>query len=271
MSSNITLLRDNPPETWLGVAAGLVIFVFASLLLILSELSQPLGTSALTGTLYMLGFWGLLLSPELGLMVGWIRGFPRWSYPYPIPALLMALFIAFVSTPGLTIFGYPTFGRELWGLRAFIPLLLGGGFAWLITRSFQPLKHFFTQMKQDPTLATYALTGTLPLFILIAYDEIDRAYSLRDMVIVSSLMILMALFYLRSQSYRQRGLTLGLGIPLIVSFAKVSTTAYWLGLGPGHVSVSGVILWTLIVIAFYLSPILLSGIIWTVFRPTAEA
>ncbi len=271
MSSNITLRPDSPPESWPGVAAGLAIFVIASLLLILSELSQPVGTVGLTGTLYMLGFWGLLLSPELGFTAGWIRGFPRWSYPYPVPALLMALFIAFVSTPGLAIFGYPTFGQELWGLRAFIPLLLGAGIAWLITRSFQPLKHFFTQMRLDATLATFALTGTLPLFILIAYDEMDRGYSLRDMVIVSILMILMAILYLRSLSYRQRWLALGLGILLIIGFTKVSTAAYWLSQGPGHADVRAAILWTLIVTAIYLSPILLSGLVRTVFRPSAEA
>jgi hypothetical protein len=267
MSSNIILRRDSPSESWPGVAAGLAIFVIASLMLILSELPQMVESPASKGTLYTLVFWGLLLSPELGLIVGWI---PRWSYPYPAPALLMALFIAFVSTPGLAIFGYPTFGRELWGLRAFIPLLLGAGIAWLITRSFQPIKHFITQMRQDSTLATYALTGTLPLVILIAYDEIDRGYSLRDMVIVSSLMILMALIYLRSRGDRQRGLSLGLGIPLIIGFTKISTTAYWQSLGPGHVDVSGAILWTLIVTALYLSPILLSGLVRTVFTPTAE-
>jgi hypothetical protein len=271
MSSNISLSRDSPPETWSGVAAGLAIFLIASVMLILSELPHAVGTPALTGTLYMLGFWGLLLSPELGFIAGWIRGFPRWSYPYPVPALLMALFIAFVSTPGLTILGYPTFGRELWGLRAFIPLLLGTGIAWLITRSFQPMKHFFTQMGRDWTLATFALTGTLPLFILISYDEMDRGYSLRDMVILSFLMILMALFYLRSRSYRQRWLALGLGILLIIGFTKLSTTAYWLSLDPGHVNVRGAILWTLIVTAIYLSPILLSVLVRTVFRPTVEA
>jgi hypothetical protein len=99
----------------------------------------------------------------------------------------------------------------------------------------------------------------------------DRGYSLRDMVIVSILMILMALFYLRSRNYRQRWLALGLGILLIIGFTMVSTTVYWLSLGSGHVNAGRAILWTLIVTALYLSPILLSGLVRTVFRQTAEA
>jgi hypothetical protein len=56
------------------------------------------------------------------------------------------------------------------------------------------------------------------LVIFIAYDETDRAYSLRDMILLSILFLGMALFYLRSRSLRQRGLTLVVGVPLILAY-----------------------------------------------------
>jgi hypothetical protein len=271
MSSTPTPHPDNPPETWPGVAAGLAIYLVACLVLIVSELPRGIQAPALSQTLTNLGFWCFILAPATGVAIGWIMGFPRWSYPYAPLAALQSLYFSVVSTPGLTFLGYPTFGRELWGWRAFLPLLLGGSIAWLVTRSFQPLGRFFTQMRQDWTLATYALSGTLPLVIFIAYDEMDRVYSLRDMILLSILMLGMALIYLRSRSKRQRGLTLAIGIPLILGFTAISTTAYWLSLGPGNVYIPGMLIWTVVLITFYLSPGIFSAWMRIVLKPAPEA
>lgn len=259
MSSNPALPADNPPETWLGVAAGLLIFLVAGLVLILGEIPRESSLSLRLKEFYMLAFWGFLLIPPLGFTLGWIGGFRRWSYPYTTLAALLALYIANASTPGLTIFGYTIFGRQLWGLRAFIPLLIGSGIAWLVTRSFEPLGRYFSRIGQDWTLGSYALSGTLPLVIMIAYDEMDRLYSLRDMCILTGMMHLMALFYLRSRTPRQRRLSVGVGIPLILAYTVVSTTLFWQSLGSGNVFIPGMLIWLLILVAFYLSP----GIIFT--------
>lgn len=270
MSSTPTLHPDSTPETWSGVAAGLVIFLIECLVLITSELPRGFQMPALVQTLTSLIFWFFLIAPGAGFAVGWIKAFPRWSYPYVPMAVLLPLYISNASTPGINFFGYPTFGRELWGWRAFIPFLLAGAIAWLVTRSFRPLGRFFLQMRQDWTLGTYALSGTLPLVIFIAYDEMDRAYSLRDMILLSILFLGMALIYLRSRSIRQRGLTLVVGVPLILAYTAISTTAYWLSLGPDHVYIPGMLIWTAILVAFYLSPGIFSNLVRRFTSPTLE-
>ena len=270
MSSNPIHRPDDLPESWSGVAAGLTIFIIASLLLILGELPRPLEPQPWVKALGQLALGGFLLLPSLGFTIGWILGFPRWSYPYFLLAVLGALYFLNVSTPGLSVFGYPTFGRELWGLRAFIPLLLGGGIALLVTRSFRPLGSYFSRMRQDWTLATFALSSTLPLVILIAYDEVDRAYSLRDMVLLSILMVAMVSTYLRSRIARARAMSLSLGILLTVGYTAVSTTAYWLSQGPQNVYIPGIIIWVVILLAFYLSPLVLTRRLRTSNTPPIE-
>lgn len=271
MSSIPIPRQDSPPESWPGVIAGMLIFLSAGLVLILGEVPYEVQPSPRVEALRSLAFWGMLLLPPVGLAIGWIKNFPRWSYPYVTLAVFLSMYIANASTPGLTFFGYPIFGTQIWGLRAFIPPLLAGGIAGLVTRSFRPLGRFFTRMRQDWTVVTYALSGTLPLVILIAYDEMDRAYSLRDMFVLTALMILMALIYLRSRTPRQRGLTLGVGVPLIIGFTAISTTAFWLSLGPENVYIPGMLVWTVILIAFYFLPGIISAWMRSVFSPGSEA
>jgi hypothetical protein len=261
MSSNPTPHEGNPPESWLGVAAGLAIFLIADLMLILNEIPLAAQPASWAWTLRILSFWGMILVPAVGLTIGWIKGFPRWTYPYVPLAVFFSLYIANASTPGLTFFGYPTFGRQLWGLRAFIPLLLGGLIAWLVTRSFKPLKRFFTQIGEDWTLGSYALSGTLPLVIFIAYDEMDQAYSLRNIFILTALQLLMTLIYLRSQSSRRRRFAVGIGIPLILVYTAVSTTLFWYSQGPGNVYLPGMIAWTVVLVYIYLSPGIMIGLV----------
>lgn len=270
MSSIPIHRQDSLPETWPGVAAGLVIFLIAGLMLILSELPLEVQPAQWVESLRGLSFWGMLLIPPVGVTIGWITGFPRWSYPYVSLAVFVPMYFANASTPGLTFFGYPTFGRQLWGLRACIPLLLGIGIALLAARSFKPFVQFFTQIGQDWTLGSYALSGTLPLVIFISYDEIDRLYSLRDMLVLTAMMLLMALIYLRSRTPRGRRQSVGVGILLILGYTAVSTTVYWFSLGPENVYIPGMLVWTVILVAFYLSPGVIITFARAALRPEPE-
>jgi hypothetical protein len=271
MSSIAIHPKDSSPETWPRVAAGLAIFLVAGLMLILAELPLEVRSPEWALKLRNLSHWGMLLVPPAGFALGWMWGFPRWSYPYVPLALFFALYIANASTPGLTFFGYPTFGRQLWGIRACIPLLLIGGIAWLATRSVKPFRRFFTQIGEDWTLGSYALSGTLPLVIFIAYDEIDRLYSLRDMIWLIALMLLMAAVYLRSRTPRLRGFTVGLGIPLILLYTAASVTLFWLSQGPNNVYIPGMLAWTMVLLYIYLSPGIIIGLTKKALKSNTEA
>lgn len=259
MSSNPTPLQDNRITGWPGVVAGLVIYLVGGLQLIVSELPLQLPGPAGLGVLRSLILWCYLLTSVAGFTLGWIKGFPRWSYPYVPMSTVLTLYIFSASTPGLNFLGYPTFRREIWGARAFIPLILGTGTALLITRSSQPVRRFFRQLTHDWTLSTYALSSTLIWVIYIAYDEIDHTYSIRDLIVLSLALLLMALLYLRSRTLRQRSLVVGIGIPLIIVYTGLSTTTYWLSLGPGNVYLPGMLIWMIVLVFFYLSPRILVG------------
>jgi hypothetical protein len=251
-----TALRDvHGPSSWGETLAGLILFLISGLGLILHEIPHdwavPLWLTHLAGALLL----AYLLVPAIGLGIGWIRGFPRWSYPYLGLALLVSLYMMNVATPGLRIFNY-TFGRnDLWGWRAWIPVSVMAVIALLITRSLRPLFKLFTDVWEDWTRLTYGMFGFMPLLIGIGFDEVDRLYSLPFMVALMFLMVGTALTYLRSARQWQRALALLVGIILIVTVVAVAPTVYWLE--NGWVNVQGTMMMATIVVAVMFSPALI--------------
>ncbi len=223
--------KDNSGSriSWWGVFAGTGFFILAGFELILSEIphesiwSDPEWLFAMRG-LFM---WGMILLPSFVYGIGWLRGFPAWSYPYTALAFFFSLYLTRSSTPGLSFFGYPTFERQVWGWRAWVPFLGATLIALLLTRSLRPLSKFFINGWNDWTLFSFCLFGSMPLLIAISFDEIDRLYSLYFMVVLTVLMSLTALFYLLSRTITQRVLSLALGILIILSLTVIGVAAYW--------------------------------------------
>ncbi|MGZ9235259.1 MAG: hypothetical protein ACXW4E_07015 [Anaerolineales bacterium] len=216
-----------------SVTAGQVImgslpFLVFGLFLILLEIPVAWSLPAWFDTVAGIIFAFLLILPAIGFGVGWVQKFPRWSYPYAGMAFVMALYIASVTTPGLKILGYPIFGRELWGWRAWIPLGMAFVVALAISRSFQPVLKLFTNLWEDWSILSYLMMGFLPLLIAIEFDEIDRLYSLYFMVPFAVLLVGVAVFYLLGHRTWQRVLTLTVGIVIIIVATAIGSTSYWL-------------------------------------------
>jgi hypothetical protein len=249
-------LRDvHGPSSWAETLAGMTLFLISGLGLILNEVPHdwvvPLWLTHLAGALLL----AYLLVPAIGFGIGWIRGFPRWSYPYLGLALLVSLYMMNVATPGLRIFNY-TFGRnDLWGWRAWIPVSVMVVIALLITRSLRPLLKLFTNIWEDWTLLTFGMFGFMPLLIGIGFDEVDRLYSLPFMVALTFFMVGTALAYLRSTHQWQRVLALLIGIILILTIVAIAPTVYWLE--NGWVNVQGVVVGGTIVGLVMFSPVLI--------------
>jgi hypothetical protein len=134
------------PASWAGTLAGVALFLILGLGLILGEIPHDWGIpSWVPGLRYVL-FVGWLVFPVIVLGIGWVKSFPRWSYPCVGFVLLFSLYMMNVATPGLWIFGY-TFGRnDLWGWRSWIPFLVMAAIVLLITRSLRPLLELFTNV-----------------------------------------------------------------------------------------------------------------------------
>ncbi len=221
----------NPPEksTTTGyVIIGSLPFFLFGLIMILLELPlawlQSEWFNALGGILFVM--W--LILPAIGFSIGWIQMFPRWSYPHTGMALILALYIGNVTTPGLNLFGIPIFERELWGWRAWIPLAVTFTGALVVSRSFRPFFRFFSNLWQDWSIPSYLMAGVMPLLVMAAFDEIDRLYSLYFMVVFAMLLVAMVVFYLRSQYAWQRVLVLTIGVLAILFPAVLGSNSYWL-------------------------------------------
>jgi len=221
------------PGPWSGVLACVLLFGLAGLGLILQEIPRnwPMAeTIHDAGGALFLAVW---LIAAGGLGVGWVQGFPRWSYPYAGLALLMSLYMTQVSTPGLRIANQEVFGGELWRWRAWIPLALAAGTALLCTRSFRPLGRSIVQVSDDWTLLTFAVFGWMPLLAAIILGGVERVYTLPFMVLETLLMCATAAGYLRAAGQRQRVTVLLLGVVLCVAVPMVGQAVYWAAQGIG--------------------------------------
>jgi hypothetical protein len=228
MSGDSSLSPIEKPAFTGEVILGSLPFALFGLVLIFFELPHewnlPARLNAVGGFLFVL----TLILPAVGFGAGWVLNFPRWTYLYAGMALVMALYIQQVSTPGLQLFGYPIFGREGWGWRAWVPLGLALLAALMISRSFNPIARFFSNLWNDWTIPSFLMAGFLPLIILIAFDEMDRLYSLYFMAGFAVLLVGTAAFYLLARSTLQRVLALTVGILAILAATSLGTASYWL-------------------------------------------
>jgi hypothetical protein len=210
--------------------------------------------------------WLLLAGFALALGVGWVKGFPRWAFPYWGLGLLLSLYMQEAATPGLVLFGY-TFGpRELWGWRAWVPVLLAicGGLVW--TRSLKPLRELASGVWNDWTRLSFALYGWLPQVLPIFLDEIR---GVQPFLIAFDLVLAVgALAYMRSTDTTRRVASLLIGLTTAWAGATIYKAFYWnvLGeMGPAWVTpwtqTVGQMSWTWAIITIILCVPVLLGII----------
>jgi len=192
---------------------------------------------------YTLGFHyqmpGWLLAFRVGapifiipifLCVGWIKGFPRWSYPYVVHVVVFSWYMTNVSTPGFSFFGFEMFGRQTWGQRAWMPLFVVAVIALVLTRSYRPIIKFFTNIWEDWTLLTFGMFGLMPFIVFIMFDEVDRMFSLYFMVILAVLILWTTYSYLRSDTHTKRTRSLLIGVSLTLGIVSIAPNIYWLSI-----------------------------------------
>lgn len=208
---------------------------------------------------------GSYLYVLLGLLAGWVRGFPTWSCLHVGYSLLFALWLSVVSSPGLELLGHTFGANEVWGWRAWLGLAVVALLALLLTRSLRPLARLFAGAWRDPTRLSLVVYGTLPLVIWVLFDEVHDPYRSSFEIVIAFLLAAGAVAYVRSETTGQRILSLlaGLTVSWIVSTAGLA--AYWNGPRvPGHApfhwfdSVVPMVLAWAVVAAILLAPASLS-------------
>jgi len=122
-----------------------------------------------------MGLYGFIL---IGLLIGWVKGFPCWVYAYLSWALVLAWYWSNFSMQGLKIMGYTFPFYVPWGWLALDGMILIA-LAW--TRSLRPVKQFFVGIWNDWTRLSFILF-VFPAWLACMYDENHSPYLLLFML-----------------------------------------------------------------------------------------
>jgi hypothetical protein len=215
-----------------------------------------------------------------GILWGWLKGFPRWSFPYLASEIFWAWTLANAATPGLVIFHTHIWGRELWGIRAWAPLGLVALLALLLSRPpWGPLVKLGRAIWNDWTLLVFGLYGSMPILFSVWLDEMQHSYSFPPAVVAMIFILIGAFIYLRFPSRQFQLLGLLLNAFLANLALGIGSEFYWsthsVNFATGQSTLlSGPVPWGSILLksAFFsgivilplLSPILLKFVKWAV-------
>lgn len=237
---------------WISSALPSSVFLLFGARLIFNELPQGWYDFAAIRSADNLLLGVTLLLPSLGFALGWIKGFPRWSYAYLGMMITLSLLMQNSASPGFRLGAYELFGGGIWGLRAWLLPGLGALVGLIGSRSLQPIRSLPGAIWLDWTKLTYALFGGIPLLIVAGFDGVDRAYSLVIMSLLSILLIVTSLSYLHARSNRSRILALLGGSGMVITTMMVAVEAHWAAdFGVAPFRVTGLIL---LILAILFSP-----------------
>jgi hypothetical protein len=209
-------LRDaHGQSSWGEALAGMLPFLAFGLGMMIYEI---LPRDLVAGPI---GFWCYLvlyIIGVIGLGIGWVKGFPRWSYPY-------AGLVLFIK--GWWGDGDNLSGRLFVGPASAILFWVMVGIVLLATRSLRPLGQFFKRIWHDWTLLSFGLYSLMPLVLLnVAFDFVTGNYPLPYPIVSSLVLAGVALVYLRSSSMVQRASALLAGMTLCWAVATVEVAIY---------------------------------------------
>jgi hypothetical protein len=209
-----------------------------------------------------LAFYGLALT---GFLIGWIRGFPLWSYSY----LGWSLVIAFWWDRGIS--------RTNWGYWIWLPVGIMALLALLWTHSLDPLKILARDIWNDWTRLTLAMFSMGGL-IFCGGGEDHHPQWLLFSIAATLIICIGAWCFLRSSTLIGRVLSIAISfilsaVPMGISYLTWDWRAYY-GLPPAEswrgklgVAPIGVLFWLLIL--FW--PALIALIHYFTNRRTANA
>ena len=207
-----------------------------------------------------LPFWGIYADLVfyvivlLGLLIGLIKGVPRWAYSYLGWSLVFAWWWSNMGTVGLKIFGFQI---NYWTWQIWLPFLLTVGIALLWTRSLHPLRQLVRCIWQDWTYLSLMIY-TFVAFVSLIYDENHHPYLLIFMA-ASTLVICMTVWvFLQSASSCKRVIALIAGFVVTLILSNISylnnmsyvtqdyAPYYGLPPQPWYTALNGVIGWTIL-------------------------
>ena len=211
------------PASWKEILLALIPFLLLPALFLFSLLLYPYIPSSTRFALTL----GLIVSLIGGflfaMLVGWVRGFPRWVFPYWGFIILIALYMREFSG---TIAGYWVDGNWL----VWTPIITIAIIGTFRTHSLTPVYSLLKSIWKDWTLLSFVFYGSLPLMFFAAYDEVHETQS--EYLISSAAMLILAIgtvIYMRTENiwYRFASLVGGFSVGWIA--VMIHLGMYWNG------------------------------------------
>lgn len=217
--------RTNKPGTWPEAFAGAVPFMIYGALGILFavnavNVSMPrLGPLGLSWSTWIV--LGGNIATAVVFAVGWIKGFPRWSYAALLPLLF---YIDYLTT--YHIGGQPP---PVTGINAWLPVVIVLGYGLYRTRSLRPLRAFVTGIWQDWSRLSFLLYGFMAVVIPLSGDETHDPARVPLTIVAVVFMTIGAVAYVRAESSGQRILALFGGMMASSISLFLFVMPYWNG------------------------------------------
>jgi len=165
-------------------------------------------------------FWSPMISMFVLLGIGWIKNFPRWSFPAIGFCLLFSMYLMMVSIPGIS--------DDVLGMWAWIPLLITLIISFIFKPGIEPIKKIVERIKEEPTLILFALYGFSPLFLWIFCDEMYSRWMI-FIALISSLILSSGIYlFLKSDKKRTRVLSIIFSGLLAVILTYTASHIYWM-------------------------------------------
>lgn len=183
--------NDDRASRW-NALFGTLPFALFGIASIMAKLDLPVH-----GAYPYLAFFAIVLP---GLLIGIVKGVPRWTYSYLGWSLVFASWWSNMGTAGLKIFGFQI---NYWTWQIWPPLLAIIGVALLWTRSLRPLRVLILNIWQDwslLSLAMYTFVGWMALL----YDENHHPYLFAFMTASTLVVSGGAWLFLRERRTRKR-------------------------------------------------------------------
>ncbi len=208
------------PASWGETLAALGFLLMFPLFLLVGLLLMPFLKDFQDpgfGLGILLTMVGMLLA---ALVIGWVKDFPRWVFPYWGMALLISLYMH--SFTG-TIAGYEVRGG--WWVWTPLGIVVLVGLLW--RRNLKPVYALFRSLWQDWTLPSFAFYGALPLLVIAAYDEVHNEGAFVTLILV--ILGIGAIGYMRTQTPWRRFAWLLGGFSLGWMILMAHQVIYWNG------------------------------------------
>ncbi|EKD30846.1 MAG: hypothetical protein ACD_77C00472G0009 [uncultured bacterium] len=164
-------------------------------------------------------FWTPMISMFVLLGIGWIKNFPRWSFPSIGFCLLFSMYLMMVSIPGLS--------NDVLGLWAWIPLVITLIISLIFKPGIEPIKKIIEKIKEEPALILFALYGFAPIFVWILCDEMYTKWMI-FIALISTLILSSGIYlFLRCDKKSTRVLSMIISGLLAVIFTYAASYIYW--------------------------------------------